>query len=204
MEEERMKHRALSLVLLLLVAAVPLSASQFIDQPFDVTARGANLVVRGMVTDSYSAWDSSREVIYTYSTVRVTRYFGETTGPDTIVVRNVGGTVDGYRQEAVGFPELRDNEHVVLMLSRNEDGADYSIHAYNQGKYLVRMRRGMEVLISDPVQQGQERPAVSPRFNLQTDSIGDDVPALGMDEFARMIDDARAGVERPVIRQQQQ
>lgn len=199
-----MTHRALSLVLLLIVAAVPLSASQFVDQPFDVTARGANLIVRGQVVDSYTAWDSSREVIYTYSTVRVTRYFGETTGPDTLVVRNVGGTLDGYRQEAIGFPELRNNEQVVLMLTRNQDGADYSIHAYNKGKYLVALRRGVEVLISDPVQQGDERLHVSPRFQLETEAIGDDVPALGMDEFASMVDDARAGIEHPSIRHQQQ
>ena len=201
-----MKHRSLSLaVLLLIIAAVPLSASQFIEQSFDVTARGANLIVRGKVLDSYSAWDSAREVIYTYSTVRVTRYFGETTGPDTLVVRNVGGTVDGYRQEAIGFPELRNNEHVVLMLERTEDGADYRIHAYNQGKFLVRQRGGVEVLVSDPVTQGAERLHVtSPRFQLETEAIGDDVPALGLDEFARMVDDARAGAHGPSIRHQQQ
>jgi hypothetical protein len=201
-----MKHRSLSLVVLLfVVAALPLSASQFIDQPFDVTARGASLIVRGQVMDSYSAWDSAREVIYTYSTVRVTRYFGETTGPDTIVVRNVGGTLDGYRQEAIGFPELRNNEHVVLMLERTADGTDYSIRAYNQGKYLVRQRGGVEVLVSDPVTQGDERLHVtSPRFQLGTDAIGDDVPALGLDEFARMVDDARAGAHGPSTRNQQQ
>ncbi|MEA2463315.1 MAG: hypothetical protein QOJ98_1062 [Acidobacteriota bacterium] len=200
-----MKHRSLSLVLLLIVAAVPLSASQFIDQPFDQTARNANLIVRGQVVDSYSAWDSAREVIYTYSTVRVTRYFGETTGPDTVVVRNVGGEIDGYRQEAVGFPELRNNEHVVLMLERNEDGADYRIHAYNQGKFLVRHRGGVEVLISDPVTQGAERLHVtSPRFQLGTEAVGDDVAALGIDEFARMVEDARAGSGSPSIRHQQQ
>jgi hypothetical protein len=199
-----MKHRSLSLVLLLIVAAVPLSASQFIDMPFDQTARGANLVVRGRVVDTYSAWDQAREVIYTYATVRVTRYFGETTGPDTVVVRNVGGTIDGYRQEAIGFPELRNGEQVVLMLQRNQDGADYSIHAYNQGKFLVRQRGGVEVLISDPVKQGDERLSVSPRFQLETEAISEDVPALGLDEFARMIEDARAGVERSSGRQQQQ
>jgi len=200
-----MKHRSLSLVLLLIIAAVPLSASQFIDQPFDQTARNANLIVRGKVVDSYSAWDSAREVIYTYSTVRVTRYFGETTGPDTLVVRNVGGEVDGYRQEAIGFPELRHNEQVVLLLEQSEDGADYRIHAYNQGKFLVRHRNGVEVLVSDPVTQGAERLHVtSPRFQLETEAIAADVPALGLDEFARMVEDARAGTGSPSIRHQQQ
>jgi hypothetical protein len=121
-----------------------------------------------------------------------------------LVVRNVGGTVDGYRQEAIGFPELRNNEHVVLMLERNEDGADYRIHAYNQGKFLVRHRNGVEVLVSDPVTQGDERLQVSPRFQIGIEAIAEDVPALGLDEFARMVEDARAGSSAPVGRHQQQ
>jgi hypothetical protein len=197
-----MKRKFLALVFLLVAAALPLSASQFIDIPFDEAARGANLIVRGNVVDTWSAWDDAREVIFTYSTLRVTRYFGETTGPDTIIVREVGGTVDGYTQEAVGFPELRRGEHVVLLLAELEDGAAYRIHAYNQGKFLVRQRGRMDVLISDPVKQGDARREPSPRFSMKTEALGDDVPALGIDEFAQMVEDARAG-GRTVIRNQQ-
>ena len=97
-----MKFRYLSLVVALVLLAVPLSASQFIELPFDQVARESKFIVRGHVVDTWSAWDDAREVIYTYSTVRVTRYFGEATGPDTLVVREVGGTVDGYTMEAIG------------------------------------------------------------------------------------------------------
>src|SRR6185295_17384988 len=150
-----MHRRTLSLIaLLLIVSALPLSASQFIQMPFDQVAREAGFVVRGHVVDTFSAWDSAHEVIYTYATVRVQRYFGEATGPDTLVVREVGGTVDGYTQEAIGFPMVRQNEHVVLFLSQWEDSADYRIHGYNQGKFLVRNRGGVEILVEDPVKQG--------------------------------------------------
>lgn len=197
-----MQRRTLSLVLLLVAAALPLSASQFIDVPFDEVARGSRYIVRAHVIDTYAAWDESREVIYTYATLRVTRYFGETTGPDTLVVREVGGTIDGYTQEAVGFPEIRRGEQVVLMLAA--DGADLRIHAYNQGKFLVRQRAGAEVLIADPVKQGDVR-TERPRFSMAVDAIGDDVPALTMNEFASMVDDARAGLplDRTPLRQQQ-
>ena len=118
--------------------------------------------MRGSVIDTWSAWDANHEVIFTYATVRVSRYFGETTGPDTLVVREVGGTVDGYTQEAIGFPAIRRGENVVLFLSEWENSTDLRIHAYNQGKYLVRMRADRsEVLISDPVKQGEERQASS-------------------------------------------
>ncbi len=184
-----MKRTTLSLVLVFMVA-LPLSASQFVRMDFDEVARGAKLIVRAQVVDTYSAWDDAREVIYTYATLRVTRYFGETTGPDILMVREVGGTVDGYRQEAIGFPELRNGEKVVLML--NDDGSHLRIHANNQGKYMVRERDGIEVLVEDPVKQGEGR-LQRPDFDIAVNAAGEG-PALTLDEFERMVVDARAGV----------
>jgi hypothetical protein len=188
-----MHRRLLTLVALLLVSAVPMFASQFVELPFDQVAREAKFVVRANVIDTWSAWDDSGQVIYTYATLRVTRYFGEATGPDTLVVREVGGTVDGYTQQAVGFPEIRRGERVVLFLADDEDGVNLRIHAYNQGKFLVRNRAGEEVLVADPVHQGDDREQPARRLQMQTESIGADIPAMSIDEFAAMVDDARAG-----------
>lgn len=184
-------RRSLSLLTLLLVLSVPLSASQFIEMPFDQVARESALIVRGTIGETWSAWDDRHEVIYTYATVHVGRYFGETTGPDTLVVREVGGTVEGYTQEAIGFPVIRSGEDVVLMLARWDDGAEYRIHAYNQGKYLVRTRENIEYLVSDPVRQGYERlDRGRVRGNAEAEESG-----LRLEEFARMVDDARAGLQ---------
>jgi hypothetical protein len=166
-------------------------ASQFVEMSFDRVASEANLIARGTVVDTFSAWDDAHEVIYTYATLRVHRYFGETTGPDTVTVREVGGTVDGYTQEAIGFPAIRRGENVVFMLSRWDDSTDYRIHAFNQGKYLVRNRGGVEYLFADTKQQGSER--LDGERRMQTDGIDDAAPGLSMNEFAQMVDDARAG-----------
>jgi hypothetical protein len=168
--------------------AVPLSASQFIEMPFDQVARESTFIVRGQVMNTWSAWDDSHEVIFTYATVRVTRYFGESTGPDTLVVREVGGTVDGYTMDAIGFPAIRRGEQVVLFLSEWENSTDFRIHAFNQGKFLVRNRAGVEVLVSDPVKQGEvarSEHGFEPARNAES--------GLRMDEFAAMVEDARAG-----------
>lgn len=188
-----MHRRSLSFIvtLALVLAAVPLSASQFIDQPFDRVAREATYVVRGTIDNTWSAWDDAHEIIYTYATVNVSRYFGDTNGPATLLVREAGGTVDGYTQEAIGFPAIRNGEDVVLMLSKWEGSNDLRIHAFNQGKYLVRNRGGVEVLISDPVKQGDAR---LERGGIRVDAIEAEAPGLTLDEFAGMVSSARAAI----------
>lgn len=189
------RRTLLTLGLLLLVLALPAAASQFIRAPFDQVARESALIVRGTVENTWTAWDDAHEVIFTYANVRVTRYFGEATGPDLVVVREAGGTVGDYTQEAIGFPAIRSGEQVVLFLSRWESGADYRIHAFNQGKFLVRDRDGVEVLYEDPVKQGETRLARD-RFTAREHAVEE---LMTIDEFAGMVDSARAGerIERP-------
>ena len=199
-----MDRRSLSLVALMLVlSALPVTASQFIDMPFDQVARESQFIVRGTIGETFSAWDDAHEVIYTYATVRVNRYFGESTGPDTVMIREVGGTVDGYTQEAIGFPAIRSGEDVVLMLSRWEDSADYRIHAFNQGKFLVRNRGGVEMLVSDPFQQGHGRLATDRDRGVRSNAM-DEAPGLSIAEFAQMVNDARAGVDHASGRDKRQ
>lgn len=184
-------NRKLVLVFSLLLVALPLSASQFLRQPFDQVAREADFVVRGQIEQTWTAWDDAHEVIFTYATVRVNRYFGEMTGPDLLVVREVGGTVGDYTQEAIGFPAIRRGEQVVLMLAKWEDGADYRIHAYNQGKYLVKNRNGVDILVEDPVKQGEARLERPDRFHTRANA---DEVGITIDEFATMVEAARAGM----------
>ena len=187
-----MHRRSLILIGLILALALPLSASQFMELPFDEVASQSKYIVRGSIEQTWSAWDDAHEVIFTYATVRVSRYFGETTGPDVLVVREVGGTVDGYTQEAIGFPAIRKGEDVVLMLAQWEDAPELRIHAYNQGKFLVKGRAGMEILIQDPVKQGEARLGHGddhgPRDYVMAEASG-----LRLDEFAQMVEAARAG-----------
>jgi hypothetical protein len=197
-----MHRRSLSLIaLLLLVSAMPLSASQFIEQDFGSVAASAKYAVRGQVVDTWTAWDDAHEVIYTYATLRVTRYFGEVTGPDTLVVREVGGTVGDYVQEAIGFPVIRRGEQVVLFLSEWENG-DLRIHAYNQGKYLVRHRMSdrVEILVADPVKQGDQRLSAGTRF--ETNGVTDEI-GMTIEEFSDMVDAARAAEDHPVAQRRQ-
>ena len=82
----------------------------------------------------------------------------------------------------------------MYFLSKWDDGASFSIHAFNQGKYLLRERNGVEVLVEDPVKQGDAR---LDRFHAKETAM--EGGALRIEEFAAMVDAARAGerVERP-------
>jgi hypothetical protein len=196
-----MPRRSLSLATLLIVlTAFPLAASQFVDVPFDRVARESSLIVRGTVESTFSAWDDAHEVIFTYATVRVDRYFGGSTGPDTLVVREVGGTVDGYTQEAIGFPAIRGGEDVVLLLSKWEDSADFRIHAFNQGKFLVRNRGGVEFLSPDSVTQGDDRMGGLDR-GIRNNADVD--LGLSIGEFEQMVNDARRSAGNREERQRQ-
>lgn len=183
-----MVRRSLVPSLLLLAAmALPMSASQFIDVPFDQLAREATVVVRAKVGPVTSAWDDAHEVIFSTARIEVKHYLAGT-GPNVLMLREVGGTVDGYTMDAIGFPTLREGQEVVLFLSQWEDGSDYRIHAYNEGKYIVREMLGRELVMHDPVQQGDDRTPGNPR--VRSNAV-QEAAALDVDELEQMVRAAR-------------
>ena len=185
-----MSRRSLSLSLLVFaLATFPVAASQFIDMPFDAVARGATLIVRGTVGPVTSAWDGNHEVIYSTARVDVSRYFAGD-GPSTLVVREAGGTVGDYTQEAIGFPTVREGQEVVLLLERWDDSSDWRISAYNQGKYLVRHLNGQDLLVRDPITQGHENARAGGRDVSDFGIINDDA-GLPVEDFAVMVRAAR-------------
>src|SRR5688572_21514051 len=97
--------RSLLLTLLVVALALPLSASQFIELSFDTVVRESDFVVRATVGPVTSAWDDSGEVIFSRAPLYVKNYMSGD-GPEVLMLKEVGGTVDGYTQEAVGFPAI--------------------------------------------------------------------------------------------------
>lgn len=185
-----MVRRSLVLSFLLIAAlALPMSASQFIELPFDQVAREATLVVRGTVGPVTSAWNDDHDVIFSYAPIQVKQYLAGD-GPSVLMLREVGGTVEGYTQVAVGFPTLREGQEVVLFLTQWDDSADWRIHAYNQGKYAVHEVRTQMYAMPDPVTQGHERVGNGPRT--QTDAVAPaEATGLRLDELAAMVRAAR-------------
>lgn len=170
---------------LLLVCALPLAASQFVKLPFDQVVQSSTLIVRGTVGPVTAAWNDGGEVIFSSANLEVNRYYAGH-GPQVLRIREVGGTVGEYTQQAIGFPELREGEEVVLMLTRWDDSDEWRIHAYRQGKFVVRGNRVGE----DPIGQGEER-----FHGLERSS--DDSTMMTLDEFEAMVEAAARG-NKPV------
>ena len=184
-----MVRRSLVLSFLLIAAiAVPMSASQFIELPFDQVAREATLVVRGTVGPVSSAWNDDHDVIFSYAPIQVKQFIAGD-GPSVLMLREVGGTAEGYTQVAVGFPTLREGQEVILFLTRWDDSADWRIEAYNQGKYVVREGRMKTLAMPDPVTQGHERVGNGPR--VQPDAVASEETGLTVDELVAMVNAAR-------------
>lgn len=185
-----MARRSLSLlvVTLAVVLALPALGSQFLQLPFDTVARNATLIVRGTVGPVTSAWDDDHRIIYSYAALSVDGYLAGH-GPDTLMIREVGGTVEGYTQVAIGFPALREGQEVVLFLARWDDCGDWRIDSYNQGKYRVRMTPAGAVVSPDPETQGHE--GIGEGGRIRSNSA-DDSDSMRLEELATMIAAARS------------
>ncbi len=194
-------RRLAGLFLVVLMAfAVPAGASQFINIPFDELVGGSAVIVRGTLGPVSSSWDADGKVIYSRSQLIVTRYLAGD-GPEVLTVREVGGTVGNYTQQAIGFPVLRQGEDVVLFLTPWEDGhGDVRINEYAKGKYLVeRDFAGVEYVMRDHVRQGDEAPekARPGVIGHRSVSVPEGIP---IDQFRDMIHAVMVGRQIPARR----
>ena len=118
------------------LASAPAAATLL--RSFDLTglSREAHVVVRGKVFSQEDRWNEERTKIYRYSTVEVLERVKSERVAARIVVKQIGGTVDGMTMSVPGTADLRAGEEVVLFL--RTDGRYHYLVGMHQGKYGVR------------------------------------------------------------------
>lgn len=102
----------------------------------DLTVR-SRAVVRATVRQQQSSWDEGHRRIYTLTELAVSEVIhGE--APATILVRTMGGEVDGIGMKVSGTTRLMPNQDVVLFL-RNDPGdtSGFMVVGMSQGFYRV-------------------------------------------------------------------
>jgi hypothetical protein len=92
-------------------------------------------VVQGHVLKVSSFWDPTGRIVMSEALVRVEeKVFGD--APSVVVVRTFGGRVGDFVVEAHGFPKFQVNDHLLLFLEPEQDGAT-RITGYQQGQFRV-------------------------------------------------------------------
>ena len=97
-------------------------------------------VVHGVVVDQFSQWEETdgNKIIFTYSVLRVENADFMRLAPSRdVVVRTVGGTVDGYQQVLIDEAQFTIGEEVIVFLGLEDDWAYTSVVGFHQGKYTV-------------------------------------------------------------------
>ena len=146
-------RRSLVALCLLLLAAASLSGATF-DLPSDrALLDAADVVVVGTVVGS-SAREAAGGMIYTDHQVLVEQTL-KGVAPQTIVISEAGGLVDGRGTFISGTATYQSGERVLTFLRQRPDGTYYTSHmalgVYRfVGKELIRDANGIETLDGDP------------------------------------------------------
>ena len=119
----------------------PAHASVIPEMSLDKVFDQADIVVHGKVVDQVTQWEEydGNRIIFTYSTIEPRSVLKSQAALKNrkIVVRTVGGTVDGYHQILVGEASFEVGEEVIAFLRHEEDWNQPAVVGFYQGKYRV-------------------------------------------------------------------
>ena len=124
-------------VFLVLAVSVPAWGSYVLHLSLEDLVDRADSVVRARVVDRESRLCDEGRQVYTYTTLEVLSSM-KGPGRDTVVVRQLGGEVDGIGSLVGGDARFEVGEEVVVFLRDNPDGKPF-LHmiGLSQGKFRV-------------------------------------------------------------------
>lgn len=114
--------------------------------------RGANVIIKGVVTNQESRWSADKHTIYTYVSITINQSLKNSTGKDisdgkTIVLRLPGGIIDGDVIKVSDMPVFGLNEEVFLFLdidsgvwprlAAGDTPGDFIVHGWEMGKFTI-------------------------------------------------------------------
>jgi len=150
-------RRIVSLILLVFPAL--LFATTVIPMGVESLTRGSTHVLEAKAVSSTSQWNSDHTFIFTYTQFEVQKTLkGE--APNTVTVRQIGGTVDGITQKVAGVRHWRPGEEAVLFLqpSSMADGA-LVVTGLMQGNFLIRHTPAGHTYVSNGMPDAVEHQA---------------------------------------------
>lgn len=124
------------IVLALLLGSPPAEASSFREVSLGELVETSHAVIQVKVLGTESAWTTTEySYIATTAHLKVVRSLrGSFERGEELMVREAGGQVGNDVVQAIGFPQLREGQELVIFLTRWEDETgDWRINGYGQG-----------------------------------------------------------------------
>jgi len=106
----------------------------------------SRLIVYGKVVSVTSDRDTSGTMIWTYVGINVERMLKGHLRETTLVLKQMGGEVNGYGVRVFGQPEFTPGERVLLYLNSAVDGTLHSAHGFMGTFAITRDSAGIEYL----------------------------------------------------------
>lgn len=179
-----------------LLASGEASASVVLAQTVEQMSVKADLVVRAEVRARMSAWDEAHRRIHTYTELAVTEtWVGQ--APSTIVVRTLGGEVDGIGMRVSGVAHFEVGEDVVLFLRADQlvqADDQFQLIGLSQGKF--HLEQGETGLVARPSAEGLAFARPDAQGRLQVGEGGAQEPT-SLSDLRSRVGQARAHAPAP-------
>jgi hypothetical protein len=142
-------HSAAGRILILLavtwmVTWVTPAVAAMIQVPLERSIQSSDLVVRGRTLDQHCEWTADGRWIVTLVRIQVLETLGGSAPGDELVVRVLGGVLDGIGLSVSDMPAFQSDEESVLFLKRSIDGQTFVVTDNFQGKNTLLDDRVVE------------------------------------------------------------
>src|SRR5258705_4218168 len=98
-----------------LFVGVSLSATTIVPVSVERLTRQSTHIVEAQASQSWSQWNPQHSLIFTYTQFQVARAL-KGQAPAMIVVKQPGGSAEGYTQKVAGVRHWRTGDQAVLFL----------------------------------------------------------------------------------------
>ncbi|MEE2757644.1 MAG: hypothetical protein VYA30_13395 [Myxococcota bacterium] len=130
--------KVFSFLLVFLMGLNASLATTVIKLSVDQLATESDLIVRGFVTAKESGWNKVRTRIYTHTTLDISQLIKSKLPQQAkVVIRQIGGEVDGLVQHVSGNAEFSEGEEVIVFLEKHPTEDVMVVMGMAQGKFSV-------------------------------------------------------------------
>ena len=137
---------------LVIAFASLISATTVIPASVEKLTRDSSHVVEAVAAESWSRWNPQHNFIYTYTRFQVTASL-KGTPPSNLIVKQLGGSAEGYTEKVAGVRGWGPGERAVLFLRPSIEGdGSFEVTGLMQGNFRVRTSSTGESLVSNGVQ----------------------------------------------------